>query len=279
MKVLITGGEGQLGQDLVKAFKNSWEVVSTNHQTLDITNKEQTKDFIDKEKPQLVIHSAAWTNVDEAASNPEAALKVNGEGSQNVALAAKLVSSRLVYISTNEVFDGTKNSPYTEDDKTNPINPYGISKLAGENLSSQVLGGDCTIVRASWLYGKGSVVNFPNKILQKASEQGFLKVVEDEISTPTYTKDLAEGVKKLVEKSSSGTYHLVNEGQASRFEWAKKILELKSVNVPIEPIRLKDFNRKSSVPPTCVLANTRAAAVGITLRPWEEALTEYLNQI
>src|SRR3989344_5239148 len=159
MRILVTGASGQLGQDLVEAFEKNWEVVPTDQDNLDITNFSQVEAVLTKEKPDWIIHAAAWTDVEACAENPEKALLINGEGTRNVALAAKKIGAKMIYISTNEVFDGKKKVPYVEADKPNPINPYGVSKLAGEKYTQEILGKDSLIVRTAWLYGSGSRIN------------------------------------------------------------------------------------------------------------------------
>ena len=202
MKILITGAKGQLGSEVVKKLDSSAKVIATDKEDLDFTDKKQTANKIKKEKPELLLHIGAWTNVDGCAAEPDKALFINGEGTKNVALAAKEVGAKFIYISTNEVFDGKKSSPYLEDDKANPITPYGKSKYLGEKYT-QELQDNWAIVRVSWLYGPASTVNFPHKILSKAREQGFLKVVDDEISTPTYTPDVAEALYQLIKKKNA----------------------------------------------------------------------------
>jgi dTDP-4-dehydrorhamnose reductase len=278
-KVLITGADGQLGRELVKVFEKSWSVIATDINTFDITNSRQVHDIITKKKPEWIIHCAAWTNVDAAAENPKAAMKVNGVGTKNICQAAKKVGARVVYISTNEVFNGKKTSLYKEGDTPKPINPYGESKLAGEKFCQKILGDNCVVARSAWLYGPASKNNFPNKIIKKAEEQGSLKVVTDEISSPTYTPDLAKAIKKLVDKNASGVFHLVNEGKASRYDWAKEILGEKRLNVPMSPVKLNSFQRASKPPKRAVLTNTRAKRLGVVLRNWRLANKEYLQKI
>ncbi|OGY21676.1 MAG: dTDP-4-dehydrorhamnose reductase [Candidatus Woykebacteria bacterium GWB1_45_5] len=294
-KILVTGANGQLGQEIVRVFEKDWAVIASDTNNLDITNKSQVKQVINKEKPVLVIHCAAWTNVDAAVENPEGAMRVNGDGTRNICEAFRKVQGRqttdhggqltvdyrpiFVYISTNEVFDGEKKTPYREEDKPNPINSYGKSKLAGEKYCQAILGKNCLIARSSWLYGPASENNFPNKILRKAKEQGFLKVTSDEVATPTYAPDLAKGVRELVKKNALGIFHLVNEGQTSRYDWAKQIVKEKKLNVSVEPIKLGSFSRPSKPPKYSVLANTRAKKVGVVLRDWQQASREYLSKL
>jgi dTDP-4-dehydrorhamnose reductase len=276
-KVLITGAGGQLGQEIVKVFEKDWVVIPTDNHNLDITDEKHVQKVLTKEKPNLIIHCAAWTNVDAAAENSDSAMKVNGEGTKIICEAAKSIGATVVYISTNEVFDGKKKTSYTEEDKPNPINPYAKSKLAGEKYCQEILGSSCIIIRSSWLYGPGSKNNFPNKIINKAREVGSLKVTSDEIATPTYTSDLAKAIKELVEKDIAGVFHLVNSGQASRYEWAKEIINDKKIIVPITPMKLDDYPRASKPPKYSALSTEKAKKLGIALRNWKNACREYLD--
>ena len=276
MKILVTGASGQLGQDLVEAFEKNWEVVPTDQDNLDITNPAQVEAVLTKEKPDWVIHAAAWTDVEACAENPEKALLINGEGTRNVALAAKKIGAKMIYISTNEVFDGKKKVPYVEADKPNPINPYGVSKLAGEKYTQEILGKDSLIVRTAWLYGSGSRINFPSKILDRA-KRGALEVVDDEISTPTYAQDLAKWIKELVARNESGVFHLVNNGSASRYDWAEQIVADKRLEVSLKRSRLADYRRLSSPPKYSVLSNKKAKVLKLKMRSWQEASQEYLS--
>lgn len=280
-KVLITGVNGQLGEEVVKVFSkdSSYLVSPRTHQDLDITNKKQVGLVLQKEKPDVVIHCAAWTNVDDAARNPKGAMRVNAEGTKNICEAAKVVNAKVVYISTNEVFDGKKEIPYTEDDQTNPINAYGKSKLKGEQYCQKILGGSCIIVRSSWLYGPGSRNNFPNKILEQAKKEVPLQVVDDEVATPTYTPDFAKVIRQIVEKNLTGIFHIVNDGQASRYSWAKEILKVKKIKAEITPMKLRDFQRESSPPKYSALSNIKAKNSGMGLRDWRSANKEYLKLI
>jgi dTDP-4-dehydrorhamnose reductase len=183
----------------------------------------------------------------------------------------------MLYVSTNEVFDGTKTEPYRELDTPNPINAYGYSKLAGEWFTRQHVA-RCFIVRTSWLTGAGGR-NFAHRIQQLADETGRLRVVTDEVASPTFVPDLSEAMLRLIESGQYGLYHFVNAGYCSRFEYARRILELTGRrHVPLEPISLADHPRASTPPRFTPLANVGGAAIGIRLRPWEEALEEFLKQ-
>lgn len=277
-KVLITGANGQLGGEFVEIFKD-WEVLATDLETLDITDKAKVKETFEKEKPDWVIHCAAWTDVDGCAQDPEKAMKINGEATKNLAEAAKAVSAKMVYISTNEVFDGKKNSPYIESDETNPINPYAKSKLAGEKFVQEILKDDGVIVRTSWVYGPKGKSNFPLKIIAAADKLGELKVVDDELATPTYAPDLAKAVFELIQNNPSGIYHLVNDGFASRYDWAEQILKEKKLGVKISRTKLADYQRLSTPPKKAVLANEKYKNLGLKMRSWQNASKEYLTNL
>lgn len=279
MKILITGAKGQLGQELIATLEKDHSIVPTDTHNLDITNPEQTKEFITKEKPDWVINSAAYTDVEGCAKDPAKAMLINAQGTKNIALSCKEIGAKLVYISSNEVFDGQKSSPYLEKDETNPINPYAVSKLAGERFTQDILGKNFIIARTSWLYGSASKVNFPNKILNKAREDGELEVVDDEFATPTYTTDLATWLKELIEKNLLGTFHLVNTGSASRFDWAENILRNKSSLVEVKRTKLKNYKRLSIPPAYSVLNNEKAKRIGLRMRDWKDASAEYLAKI
>ncbi|MBL8044897.1 MAG: dTDP-4-dehydrorhamnose reductase [Anaerolineales bacterium] len=273
MRVLITGKSGQLARAL---FAHLPQAIGVGRPEVDLARLESVQAAVEAARPELIIHCAAMTDVDGAARDPHAAYVANGLGTQNVALAAEHVGAALAYISTNEVFDGAKTTPYTEFDTPNPINPYGWSKRAGEwfvqNLSRQFF-----IIRTSWVTGHGGR-NFVHRIQQLADERGALKVVANEVACPTFTEDLANAVVKLVNTRQYGLYHCTNSGYCSRFEYAKKILELSGrAHIPVEPITLADFPRPSTPPPFTPLANFAAAALGITLPPWELALEEFLR--
>jgi dTDP-4-dehydrorhamnose reductase len=182
----------------------------------------------------------------------------------------------MLYVSTNEVFDGTASRPYTEFDAPHPINPYARSKLAGEWYTRHLLN-RFFIVRTAWLYAPGGR-NFPHRIVQLADERGSLRVVTDEVGSPTYVADLAQAIAQLIHTGRHGVYHFVNEGVCSRFEFAREILRLTGrAAIPVVPTTLAEFRRDSTPPPYAPLANVAGAAIGIRLRPWEAALAEFLT--
>ncbi|MGH2523033.1 MAG: dTDP-4-dehydrorhamnose reductase [Anaerolineales bacterium] len=273
MRVLITGSNGQLGRALLARLPGA---ARASRPAVDITQLESVYAAVEAAQPEVILHCAAMTDVDGAARDPALAYRVNGLGTQNVALAAARVGAALAYLSTNEVFDGAKREPYSEFDSPRPINPYGKSKLAGEWFAVH-LTQRFYIIRTAWLSGAGGR-NFIHRIQQLADERGHLRVVTDEIANPTFVEDLAGAIVTLIGTGRFGIYHLTNAGYCSRYDYARKILELTGRrHVPVEPVTRAQFSRPSTPPEFSALANTAAAALGITLRPWEEALREFLS--
>jgi dTDP-4-dehydrorhamnose reductase len=273
MRYLITGHKGQLGRALQRRLP---EAVGIDLPEVDICDALALGRVMAAERPDLILHCAAMTDVDGAARDPALAYHINGLGTQNLALAAARAGAALVYLSTNEVFDGAAHEPYYEFDAPHPINAYARSKLAGEWFVTHLLT-RFYVVRTAWLSAAGGR-NFVHRILQLASERGRLRVVTDEVANPSFVEDLADALLKLIATEHYGVYHLTNAGYCSRFEFARKILELSGrADVPVEPITLADYPRASTPPPFAPMANTAAAALGITLRPWQEALEEFLK--
>lgn len=275
MRVAITGCNGQLGTALQKALAGH-DLLCLDLPEHDITAGEAFRQTLLSFEPEVVVHTAAYTDVDGCARDPDLALCVNALGTQNVALACQEGSAALLYVSTNEVFAGDREVPYLEYDPPCPINPYGYSKWVGERYVEQL----CRrfyIVRISWLFGGPH--SFVSKILALSEERSELTVVDDEFGAPTYTPDLAEAIGRLISTGHYGIYHLVNEGSCSRFEFAREILRLGGrVDVPVRPIKLIDYHRESTPPPRAILRNHNAAsALGIRLRPWREALAAHLR--
>jgi dTDP-4-dehydrorhamnose reductase len=274
VRIFITGHKGQLGSALQRQA-SAHEVTGGDVPEFDITNFEQVRRVWATERPELVIHCAALTNVDGAARQPDLAYRINGLGTQNVALACAEIDCALLYVSSNEVFDGTTTEPYREFDNTQPINPYGYSKLVGEWYVQRLLR-RFYIVRTSWLTGSGGR-NFVHRIQQLADEHGSLKVVTDEVASPTFVPDLVTAILQLIETNRYGIYHFVNSGYCSRFDYARKILALTGrSHIPVEPITLADYPRPSTPPKFSSLLNQAGAALGITLSPWEDALEKFL---
>ncbi len=275
MRIFITGHKGQLGREL-QAQLGDHVLAGGDRPEWDMTDAAQVEATLREFQPEVVIHTAALTDVDYCAEHPDEALRVNGVGTYNVALACREVGALLVAISTNEVFDGQATQPYQEYDARRPINPYGYSKYVAEQVVER-FAPRYMIVRTAWLYAPGGV-NFVHKILARARAGGPLRVVTDEVGSPTYVRDLAGALVQLVTLGKPGVYHLTNAGSCSRYEFACEIVRLAGLDVPVEPITSAAFRRASTPPPYAPLQNVFAAALGVTLRPWQEALAEYIAQ-
>ena len=274
MRIYITGAKGQLGRALMHRLVQH-DLLGVDLPEVDLTDLNAARASIAAFKPDVIIHAAALTDVDGAARNPDLAYRVNALGTRNVAVAGEAIGAAMLAISTNEVFDGTKSEPYLEFDVANPINPYAKSKLAAE-IFVRDLTRRFYIVRTAWLYGLGGN-NFVKKIIARADTEGKLRVVTDEVSSPTYTEDLITASEQLIATGAYGLYHFTNAGACSRYEFAQKILELSGrAHIPIEPIVLADYPRPSTPPPYAPLRNFCGAQIGITLRPWQDALADYL---
>jgi dTDP-4-dehydrorhamnose reductase len=276
MKIVITGGRGQLGRALARALSDQHAITLLDLPECDITQRREIAGIANAQ-PDLVIHCAAMTDVDGCARDPLAAYRANALGTHNVALACQRANAAMVYISTNEVFDGMKETPYWEWDEPRAINPYGASKLAGERVVQALLN-QFYIVRTAWVYAAGSN-NFVAKVIARAKENSALAYVDDEIGNPTYAPDLARAIADLIETNHYGIYHLVGEGAASRYDWAVQILQRAGLShVPITRAKLADFKRDSTPPRYGALANFIAAnSLGIKLRAWQDALEEYFD--
>ncbi len=274
MKILITGANGQLGQALQQALPGH-DMTPLAHAGLDVTDAAAAGKAIAAARPEVVVHTAAWTDTAGCERDPDRAMLVNAAGARNVAEAAREARATLVQISTNEVFDGEKEAPYDEDDATNPVNQYGRSKEAAEAAVRETLP-EHYIVRTSWTYGPGRA-SYPEKILQAARSNGRLRLVTDEIAAPTLTTDLAAAIAKLIVTGEFGTYHLANAGECSRAEWAQEVLRRAGVTVPIQTTTQAEFGSGVRKPKRSTLANNRAAALGIRLRPWQDALSDHMG--
>jgi dTDP-4-dehydrorhamnose reductase len=277
VRIAITGANGQLGRALIATLADQHTLVPLGHDQLELTDP-VTVEQIAATDADVVIHAAAYTNVDGCARDPGLAYRVNGLGTRYVALGCRRIDAALVYISTNEVFAGDARRPYFEDDPPRAINPYGQSKLAGEQAVRSLVARHF-IVRVAWLFGGER--NFVRTVLRLAANPPAhgLRMVADEIGSPTYTFDVAAGLARLITTDYYGTYHFVNDGICSRYEFAAEILRRVGLNIPLQPIRLCDFQRDSTPPPYTPLANLAGASLGITFRPWQDALADYLGRL
>jgi dTDP-4-dehydrorhamnose reductase len=273
MRIVITGSAGQLGRAL-QVTLHTEDLLLLDLPTHDLTDYAQTFRAVTDFQPNIVIHAAAFTNVDLCEQEPEVAYRVNALATQNVALACQSCSAVMLYISTDYVFDGTSSEPYWEWDRPNPQSIYARSKLAGEQITQMLLR-QFYIVRTAWLYNRGGK-NFITSVLRLADERAELHYVTDEVGSPTYAPDLAAAIAKLIQHPLYGIYHFTNAGVCSRYEWAKAILELAGrPDYPIFP--MQGYKRAAKVPAHCELRNFAGAQLGITLRPWREALADYFH--
>lgn len=283
MRILVTGAAGRLGGRLVHILREKKhqvigvDIVGEEVEHLDISDYGSTCDFIAGLQPDVVIHPAAWTDVDGCAREPEKAITINGFGSQHVALGALAAGAALLHVSTNEVFDGTGKRPYREYDATKPINPYGYSKWVGEQAITHI-NPRHYIVRTAWLFAHGGK-NFIQSVLGAAQAGKPLRVVTDEIGNPTYNDDLADAIAELIETGRFGIYHFVNENSCSRYRFARYVLDKAGLNdVPITPISSHEWPRASKPPLYGALENMAGKHIGIKLRTWQEAVDSFMQR-
>lgn len=276
LKIVITGANGQLGRELTEWTTDTADIIGFGRNGLDITSLAACRNIFTLHRPDVVIHCAAYTAVDKAESEPDEAFRVNAAATRNVAVAAREVGAKLCYISTDYVFDGTGSTPYNEYDQTNPQTVYGKSKLAGEQ-AVQTLHDRYYIVRTSWVFGKYGN-NFVKTMLKIAGERDQLKVVADQLGSPTYTYDLTAFLLELVNTDYYGIYHASNSGVCSWYEFAKAIFEDSGVNIQVEPCTTSEFPRPAPRPAYSVMEHSAIRSNGLNvLRPWREALRHYLK--
>lgn len=275
MRFVVTGHKGQLGTALQRVLAGQ-ELLGLDLPEHDITDPASIIDTIVGIEPDVVIHGAAMTDVDGCERDPETAFRVNALGTQNIALACGRCGATMVHVSTNEVFDGNLGRPYYEWDPPSPQSVYARSKAAAE-FHVRTLLNRFYIVRTAWLYAR-SGNNFVTKIIAAADKHGALRVVTDEVSAPTYAPDLAGAIARLIHTDYYGIFHFANSGICSRYDWACKILQLSGRgHVPVEPITTDQWPRAAPPPLYAPILNFTGAALGITLRSWEEALEEYFS--
>jgi dTDP-4-dehydrorhamnose reductase len=281
VRILLIGSEGQLARDLAIALSHH-ELVLRSHQELEIRDGLAVQQVVAEVAPECIINTAAYHRVDECEDRPELAFAVNAAGVYNLAHAAQERGAKLVHFSTDFVFDGKKRSPYTEADRPNPLSVYGMSKWAGERLIERY----CEkhyVIRTSGLYGAGGSAskggNFVRSILRAAQQGKPLRVVADQIVTPTSTLELADKVARLLEHESFGVYHMTNTGECSWFDFAQEALRLAGLSVEIAPVTAEEYGAKAQRPAYSVLDNTRMRALGIEeFRPWQSALADYIRE-
>ena len=267
--VLVTGANGMLGQDLCRILENnSYNVTQTDIQTLDITKFDMVDNVLKQIMPDIVIHCAAYTNVDKAEEEVEIARLINSKGSENIALACKKYDVAMVYISTDYVFDGKSTRPYKPYDETSPLNIYGLTKLEGEKAVRENLE-KYYICRTSWLYGYYGK-NFVETMISLSSKPE-LKVVDDQIGCPTWSVDLSNAIVKIIQTKPYGIYHTCGAGSTSWYGYAKEIFEQANLKVNLKSCTTKEFPRPAQRPQYSIMDNE-----GIC-RDWKEALRDYLK--
>jgi len=277
MRLLITGAKGRLGSRLVEILQDKHNVTGIDIDELDITDSSGVREFVAENQPDLVLHTAAWTDVDGCAREPQKAVKINGFGTQNLAIAAAQVGAGILYVSSNEVFDGAQTKPYQEYDVTHPINPYGYSKWVGERTLGRS-NPKHYVVRTSWLFAHGGK-NFIQAILNAVEAGKSLRVVTNEVANPTYNDDLADAIAQLIETGRYGVYHLVNEGGCSRWDFARYALDKAGyADTPIAKISATEWQRDSMPPEYSSLVNVAGEMVGVTLRSWQDAVDAFLEK-
>ncbi|TDF97559.1 dTDP-4-dehydrorhamnose reductase [Paenibacillus piri] len=276
MHILITGAGGQLGCDLIRVLDGRHRLTAKMRDELDVADESAVREAVLESRPDAIIHAAAYTEVDAAESRPEEAYSVNSNGSRHIALAAQAVGAKLVYISTDYVFDGAKGASYQEHDRTNPLGVYGHSKLHGEKFV-QLICDRYYIVRTSWLYGKyGS--NFVSKVLALADRRNELSMVDDQLGSPTYTYDLAQFIGQLLESEHYGIYHASNRGCCSRYEFAREILRIAHrSDIRLNPVSGDAFPLPAARPSRSDLDDLAIRQRGfMRFRTWQEALLRFM---
>ena len=292
MKILVTGANGQLGSDLCKVLQH-FELIPLTHRDIEIADINSVKYAFCKHKPDIIINTAAYVRVDDCETNQDKAFLINTLGARNVAVIAQELGAKLIHISTDYVFGGVgetlvvshraggdKPRPYTEFDSPAPLNIYGKSKLAGENFVQHLCSKHFTI-RTSGLFGiagaSGKGGNFVETMLRLAKERDELKVVNDQVFSPTYTKDLAKKIAQLIRTEYYGIFHITNKGVCSWYEFATEILKQAGLKPPVIPITSDKYPQKASRPRFSVLDNYHLRLLGLDdMRTWQEALKDYM---
>ena len=275
MKVMVTGAAGMLGRDVVLAAANAGhEVVGYGHPELDVADAEAVLDRTEWERPSVVINCAAWTDVDGAEEFEESAMAVNGTGAGNVSAAAAAIGAKVVYVSSDYVFDGASDTPYVETDQPGPISAYGRTKLAGEE-ATVAANKRSFVARSSWLFGIGGG-NFVETMLRLAADHGEVLVVRDQVGSPTYTWHLAYGIVRLIEGAAFGIHHMAAQGQVSWYDFAREIFDQATVECKVLSATTDMLGRPAPRPPFSALATQREHA--ILLPSWRDGLAGYLAQ-
>ena len=275
MKYLITGGTGQLGYDIIKELinRNEKDYLAPSSKEMDITNQKQVENIILNYKPDIIFHCAAYTAVDKAEEDKENCYNINVNGTKNIVSVAEKINAKVVYISTDYVFDGTKEGIYEIEDKTNPINYYGYTKLMGEEEVKKLK--DYLIVRISWVFGINGK-NFIKTMLNLADTKDEISVVSDQIGSPTYTEDLSKLLLDMIKENKQGLYFATNEEYCSWYEFAKYIFEINNKNIKVNKILTKDYKTLANRPLNSMLSKNKLDEENLQRLPsWKNATSRF----
>ncbi len=274
--ILVTGSTGQLGSDVVKELlKRGYSTLSPNRSELNLCSEDNIRNYILNSNCEAIVHCAAYTQVDKAEDEKDLCIKINTTATKHIVKCAKILDIPMIYISTDYVFDGTKDGKYTENDETNPINIYGESKLAGEKYVQEILD-KYYIVRTSWVFNINGK-NFIETMLRLSKANNQLSIVNDQIGSPTYTKDLSRLLVDMLETSKYGLYHATNEGYCSWYEFANTIFKLANINIDIKAINSNEYASRAKRPLNSKLSKDKLIEYGFKPLPhWEDALKDYL---
>jgi dTDP-4-dehydrorhamnose reductase len=282
MKVMVLGSNGQLGQDLMKVLGNA--AIGLTHSDLEVTDAVAVSSAIETLKPEWVVNTAAFHNVDGCEADPSRAFAVNAIGASNVARAAHSTGAGVVFYSSDYVFSGRereRGNPYNENDATQPLNMYGVSKRAGERMVMKC-NPSHLVIRTSGLFGTATSRKgwtFPELMVTKAKAGEHLRVVDDQVLSPTFTADLAVTTKELMEAAATGLFHLTNDGECSWFELACQALKIAEIDSSVEPVSTEIPSDKAKRPSYSALTSSRLPEMSFnSLRPWQEALEIYLRE-
>lgn len=279
MRILLLGHKGMLGSDLLLQLGRKHETIGLDKDEIDITSMQACENAINENEPDIVVNAAAYTDVDGCENAISECLAINAEAVLNIVVSCRKKNIRIIHFSTDYVFDGNSSEPYKEDSPCNPLNIYGSSKLAGENYLRS-LSNNYLIIRTEWLYGKNGK-NFVKSILDKAGTINKLEVVDDQIGSPTYTRDLALAVDLLIERNVNGLLHITNRGNCSWFQFARQILKEAGITeVQVMPIKSSQLQRPALRPLYSVLSTQKFTSItGKAMQPWQLALQDYLKEI
>jgi len=277
MKILLVGASGRLGRDLEPELAKRHEVIGCSSRDLDITQPELVRSAVANQRPDLVVLSAAWANVDRCQEDPDGAYRVNALGPWNVALACQAIGAGMVFISTDYVFGGEKGSAYSEFDRTGPINTYGATKLAAERFVQHAVPKHY-VVRASWFFGSHGDC-FAKRVLRAAQSGEEIAVAVDQIGSPSYTVDLSRAISDLIESEQYGLFHLSNRGQCTWHEFAEQILRQARLPGKLKPVQMAELQRPAPRPKCTPLRHYCLELLGRdSVRPWQDALAEFVSK-